>query len=76
MPRTRPSALQSFVANVVLAALSLLLLPVSFAAVAVCLLRDSFREHPTTKPTKSPGCVIISGGRMSKGLTWVEKLPS
>ncbi|ORX40315.1 hypothetical protein BD324DRAFT_617281 [Kockovaella imperatae] len=67
MPRQAPTRAQSFVTGVVVPLLSLCLLPVSILAVAVCLLRD--RLTPRLKQTpKTQRCVIISGGRMSKGL--------
>ena len=80
MPRTRPNRLQNLLAGLVLPLASVLLLPVSLAAVAVCLVLDRLRGRGkddlrisstplSTTGNKSPGCVIISGGRMSKGLT-------
>lgn len=81
MPRARPNALQNLLAGVILPLLSTFLVPVSLLAVAVCLVCDWFKgrsaqdirsrravERGKGTP-KSPGCVIISGGRMSKGLT-------
>lgn len=82
MPRTRPNAIQNFVSSVILPLLSLSLLPISLAAVAVCLGLDKVKgghesrivSHAGDKGGKKngQGCVIISGGRMSKGLTYVS----
>lgn len=78
MPRTVPSSAQNLLSSVILPLLSLLLLPVSAVAVVLCVLHDRLRRSRTasdklesTRQTGQPGCVIISGGRMTKGLTWV-----
>jgi hypothetical protein len=73
MPRARP--------NVIIPLLSISLLPISFAAVAACLLLDKFKRGHESRIVSNlgdkggkkngQGCVIISGGRMSKGLTYV-----
>ena len=82
MPRARPNALQNLLSSVILPFLSVFLLPVSLAAVGTCVFLDKFKGNesrisPSTKGKKDigggkkneNGCVIISGGRMSKGLT-------
>lgn len=81
MPRARPNALQNLLASVILPFLSVFLLPASLAAVGACLLFDNFKGGDETRIIKfkekkdgkknGQGCVIISGGRMSKGLTYV-----
>ncbi|KAL7419510.1 hypothetical protein Q5752_005421 [Cryptotrichosporon argae] len=74
MPRAVPSAAQDFVSSVVVAIFSVALIPVSLVAVAACKGRSLWqaRGDPSKNdkaPLFPPGCVIISGGRMSKGLT-------
>ena len=76
MPRTVPIPAQNFLSSVILPLSSLLLLPVSAVAVVLCVLHDRFvrlrtasEELESTRQNAQPGCVIISGGRMTKGLT-------
>lgn len=74
MPRVVPNTAQNLLSSVVLPLLSLLLLPVSLVAVATCMLKDRIggghesRIAAAQGHKKAPGCVMISGGRMSKGL--------
>jgi hypothetical protein len=82
MPRTRPNVIQNFLSGVLLPLLSISLLPISLAAVAACMLLDKFKGGHESRIVSSvgdeggkkngQGCVIISGGRMSKGLTYVS----
>jgi hypothetical protein len=82
MPRTRPNAVQNLLSSVILPLLSISLLPISLAAVAACLVLDKFKRGQESRIVSSvgdkggkknaQGCVIISGGRMSKGLTYVS----
>lgn len=58
-------------------ALGLAFLPISLAAVAICLLKDlllgeesvRFRTQSISQSGQSKGTVMVSGGRMAKGLT-------
>lgn len=79
MPRATPSAAQSFLSSVILPILSFYLIPVSLTAVVLCILQDKVRTlldaaagpETSAKDQASKGkkgCVIISGGRMAKGL--------
>jgi hypothetical protein len=82
MPRTRPNAIQNFLSSVILPLLSTSLLPISLAAVEACLVLDKFKRGRESRivsdvgdkggKKNGQGCVIISGGRMSKGLTYVS----
>lgn len=80
MVRAVPSRFQNFLSSVILPCLSIVLLPVSLVAIATCVLGESIRREPPRKvadqddgSTERHGvdrrCVIITGGRMSKGLT-------
>jgi hypothetical protein len=80
MARAVPSRFQNFLSSVILPCLSILLLHVSLVAVAACVMGDSIRgESPRKIANQDDGfaerqgmdrrCVIITGGRMSKGLT-------
>ncbi|WVR04197.1 hypothetical protein IAU60_001197 [Kwoniella sp. DSM 27419] len=79
MARAPPSSAQNLLSSVILPFLTIFLFPVSLAAVLGCILHDKLSGHAgretriqeagsgaTPKPA---GCVMISGGRMSKGLT-------
>jgi len=82
MPRARPNAIQNFLSSVILPLLSISLLPISLAAVAACLVLDKVKGGRESRivskvggdsgKKNGQGCVIISGGRMSKGLTYVS----
>jgi hypothetical protein len=79
MPRAKANAIQNLLSSVILPLLSTLLLPVSLAAVAACVILDLYKSRSESKirskvkdvkgKKNGMGCVIISGGRMSKGLT-------
>ena len=78
MVRTTPTAFQNFLSSVILPLLTLPLLPISFVAVIICIFRNNVkfgsentRGDGDVKMSKGneQGCVIISGGRMTKGLT-------
>ncbi|WVQ94364.1 hypothetical protein IAU59_001443 [Kwoniella sp. CBS 9459] len=82
MGRAVPSPAQNFLSSVVLPVLSILLLPVSILAVVACVVRDAalrqlgIRQEAETAVGRLAGergkktrCVLITGGRMSKGLT-------
>jgi hypothetical protein len=84
MPRARPNTTQNLLSGVILPLLSIPLIPVSLVAVVICLIHDRISSGAggvnesrigltagNSIGKKVPGCVIISGGRMSKGLTWV-----
>lgn len=78
MPRAPPNRAQNLLAGFILPLLSLYLIPVSLSAVVLCILQDKIRallnghaaatEASATRENGKKGCVIISGGRMSKGL--------
>lgn len=77
MPRLRPNRLQNILCSVALPLLSVALLPLSVTAIALCIIRDralrlaGLRKDPRidrARTSRSKGCVIISGGRMTKGL--------
>ncbi|KAK6910415.1 hypothetical protein I203_104447 [Kwoniella mangroviensis CBS 8507] len=74
MGRQTPTAFQNLLSSVILPCLSILLLPITASAVVVCIAynkllngNDESRIGDHVKLQK--GCVVISGGRMSKGLT-------
>lgn len=77
MPRPIPNTVQNLFSGLVLPLLSVALLPISLTAVALCIANDKIRKHvggskkALVKNGKygKKGCVIISGGRMTKGLT-------
>ncbi|WWC70509.1 uncharacterized protein I206_104460 [Kwoniella pini CBS 10737] len=74
MGRQTPTAVQNFLSSVILPCLSLLLLPITASAVVTCMVWDKLfgdrRELRIGQITsEAQGCVVISGGRMSKGLT-------
>ncbi|KAK8849363.1 hypothetical protein IAR55_004695 [Kwoniella newhampshirensis] len=76
MNRPIPSTAQNFLSSVILPCMSLAVLPVSLAAVASCVAYDRLRSTSALAPRHvngtddtTGGCVMISGGRMSKGLT-------
>nr|XP_019045967.1 hypothetical protein I302_04707 [Kwoniella bestiolae CBS 10118]OCF24897.1 hypothetical protein I302_04707 [Kwoniella bestiolae CBS 10118] len=74
MGRQAPTGLQNFFSSVILPCLSVLLLPVTAAAVLVCMAYDKlligkYDTRIGDKVNSEKGCVVISGGRMSKGLT-------
>ncbi|WWD19985.1 hypothetical protein CI109_104458 [Kwoniella shandongensis] len=75
MGRSTPSRAQDFLSSLILPYLSIFLLPVSITAVILSLLLEKLRvltSQQLERGTSSKdvkGCVIISGGRMSKGLT-------
>ncbi|WRT66052.1 uncharacterized protein IL334_003004 [Kwoniella shivajii] len=76
MGRSVPNTAQNFVSSVIIPFSTLLLLPASIWAVAICIAQDKLFSWSDTRrigaspqPLKTKGCVIISGGRMSKGLT-------
>lgn len=77
MVRATPSLIQNFASSVAMPILGLALLPISLAAVAICLLRDlllgeesvRFQAQRIKQTGKSKGTVMVSGGRMAKGLT-------
>lgn len=77
MPRATPSRFQNLLSSVILPYLSLFLLPLSFTAIAFCIAHDYIRSSASSRrltrfgATEGKGCVMISGGRMSKGLTLV-----
>lgn len=78
MPRRAPDNFQALLAGLVLPLLSILLLPISLIAVAACLAHDAIRKRVggvmgsraegKAQKREKKGCVIISGGRMTKGL--------
>ncbi|WVF66751.1 hypothetical protein IAT40_001493 [Kwoniella sp. CBS 6097] len=82
MGRSVPTPAQNFLSSVILPVLSLLLLPVSAVAVVICIARDAAlrrlsvrdeqgiakRAHAEGDGSKTR-CVLITGGRMTKGLT-------
>lgn len=75
-PRPTPSPLQNFVSSVLLPLAGLALLPISLTAVALCLVRDVLKGEESLlwkrqtigRKPKAAGTVMISGGRMAKGL--------
>ncbi|WWC61527.1 uncharacterized protein I303_104111 [Kwoniella dejecticola CBS 10117] len=76
MGRQTPSTLQDFLSSVILPILSLLLLPVTAGAVVICISYNKLFRGSDGDETRIgecsgqvKGCVVISGGRMSKGLT-------
>jgi hypothetical protein len=77
MVRATPSPVQNFASSVVMPVLGLALLPISLVAVAICLLKDlllgedsvRFQTKRINETSRSKGTVMISGGRMAKGLT-------
>jgi hypothetical protein len=77
MPRAIPTPTQNLASSVLLPLLSLLLLPVSLTAVLACVVNDKLRRLTGIRRdrvgqsvgVKEKGCVMISGGRMTKGLT-------
>ncbi|WWC89624.1 uncharacterized protein L201_004549 [Kwoniella dendrophila CBS 6074] len=74
MGRQIPTGFQNFTSSVVLPCLSILLLPCTATAVLVCIIYNKLfvgnqESRISSTSGTSKGCVIISGGRMSKGLT-------
>lgn len=75
-PRPTPSPVQNFASSVLLPFLGLALSPISLLAVAVCLVRDVlkgedsllWRRQTIGRKPNAVGTVMISGGRMAKGL--------
>ena len=72
MPRKAPTAGQDILSSVILPLLSLTLLPVSIVVIVISVARQ--RLWPADDPIQASDekrlekCVLISGGRMSKGL--------